>query len=88
MTISNFKGGCAPPRAMFRGSTSAVENRTASDLAEMRNGYLPNTSYIILSLHQPARSCLDPADFEVTSSIPNLNICPPTVTTELNTYFK
>ena len=47
MTLSNSKGGCAP-RATFRGDTLAVGNRTANDLAEMRNGYLPNTSYITL----------------------------------------
>lgn len=88
MTISKLKEGCASPRAMFRGDTLAVGSRTASDLAEMRNGYLSHTSDITLTLHQPARSCLDQADFEVTSSFPHLNICPPTVHAKFIAYLQ
>ena len=88
MTISMLKGGCAPPRAMFRGDTLAVGSRTANDLAEMRNGYLSHTSYITLPLHQPVRSCLDEADFEVTSSFLHLNVSSPTVNAKFNAYLK
>ena len=82
MTISKLKGGCAPPRAMFRGDTLAVGSRTASDLAEMRNGYLPHTSYINLPLH---RAC---SIMSRSSSFPHLNNRPPTVNAKFNAYLK